>query len=220
MDFEFIFRIVQIALYAILCVVTYVRTGSLKTVVSTLNKEVFDMKTVRSPNYRADSDNLGFTPDNFRTEYSLNAHTHELEELPERTDLAELIKSSLDTCFEAALKRLLPDPEQTELDVQDEYSQSISDLDALVEAFNVADEWRERLGLEDTTSVDEVYKAMAKKSSELRLTLSNVNKLKSVTSAVKDEISNLEVLKNEKTPDTSKGVEQNVQENGKESAQA
>lgn len=146
----------SLALLIFVTVINWIRGGkSAKTV-----KEEF-MK-FRDANYRADmsledkdKEAQSFNP--LITQYRLNERTNQLEELPDKLDIKELIKSELHTALEPTLARLMPDEDEDDKNLA-LIDTASDDLDALSEMFEVAEDYRDRLGLDPSVSVEDVFK--------------------------------------------------------------
>lgn len=136
----------------------------------------------RMPDYRADKevnetvDAQSFT--NQRTEFKLNKRTNELEVLPDKTDLAQLIQSSIDTALDRVLQRLQPDVDDMPDTLEQDYDNSIDDLNDLAQAVEVAETYRERLNLPLEMSVTDIYKQVSDYSETLRQKISEKNTIK------------------------------------------
>ncbi|QXN75065.1 hypothetical protein [Microvirus mar18] len=182
--------------------ITFFRTGSLKTSVNKF-MEFTDMKT-RAPDYREkqvtearDENGLplkggivnsdgAIMPDpaaqsftNMRTEYKLDKRTNTLVELPDKTDLQELINSAVSTAFEQQIARLLVDHEQPIPDTNEQdYEDSVDDLMDFAAVLDRAEEYREKLGLPLEMPVTDVFAKVQSYSEDLKKKLSAQSAIK------------------------------------------
>lgn len=152
-------------------IVTFIRTGSVKKALQNLNliQGVTNM-TTRAPDYHQsanENDESIQSFENTRTDYVLNRHTNELEEKPEKIDLQSLINSAVDTALDRVLQKLMPDGSEIPDTIETDYENSIGDLDDLAQAMDIAEEYRERLGLPLEMSVSDIYKRVGEYSSNL-----------------------------------------------------
>lgn len=162
----------SLALLLFVTVVNWFRSGkSAKTV-----KEEF-MK-FRNANYFADlaaedkaKQGQVFNP--LVTQFRLNERTNQLEELPDKLDIRELVRSELHTALEPTLARLMPDDDEED-EIVRIIDSSADDLDTLNEAFEVAEEWRDRLGLGDEVSHSDIFKHIQEYRDQLSDKLKNV----------------------------------------------
>lgn len=101
-----------------------------------------------------------------RPAYVLNESTNELERLPSDEDIQAKIDSFLSSALDRILERYLPQDVEDSDDVAD-YASVKSDLSDLGEMYERAEEYRERYGLPDTMTVNEVFSAVQAKADEL-----------------------------------------------------
>lgn len=101
-----------------------------------------------------------------RPAYVLNESTNELERLPSDEDFQAKIDSFVSTALNRILDRYLPQDVQESDDIAD-YASVKSDLSDLGEMYERAEEYRERYGLPDTMSVNDVFAAVQAKADEL-----------------------------------------------------
>lgn len=173
MTYQQISFIVTTTLSIIAFIVVLIRTGSAKTAAKSAKELMENMAKYRASDYKDESAQT-FT--NERVEYTLNKHTNELEEKPIKTDLAELIQSSVETAFERVLQRLIPDTDEVPDTIESDYDQSIDDLNDLAVAIDVAEEYREKLGLPLEMSVSEIFGKVNEYSESLKQKLSDKSK--------------------------------------------
>lgn len=172
--------LIQWLFYALIFIISFCRTGSVKSALEALKKEI-DMK-YRTPDYRenqgdtVDDDGV-VTPyrdeyaqafDNFQTKYVYNRKTKDLEEEPEKVDLQELVNSSRDVALQKVLQQFLPP--QTQLDLAQDALTDMQDvLDASMEFKDMLEDYREKfeMPVEDFTE-DDVVNEIRKRSESLK----------------------------------------------------
>lgn len=116
-----------------------------------------------------------FTP--YRDDFLLNSSTGELEKLPIPENVQEKIDSYVECALERALERFLP-KNVTESDQIVDYTQSVEDLAVLGDAMEVAEAYREELGLPDNYSLAQIYAAVDARAKELKGQLGELGKKK------------------------------------------
>lgn len=174
-----------LALFIFVAVVNFLRNGKSAKII----KEEF-MK-FRSSDYRSDmsleqKNSSGQTFDPLITQYRLNERTNQLEELPDKLDIRELIKSELHTALEPTLARLLPEDDEDSKTVV--VIDSVSDdLDVLSEAFDVVENYRGLLGLDPSVSPEDVFDIVSKYRDSLSDKLKASAIKKEFKEAVSDE---------------------------------
>lgn len=140
---------------------------------SRLLQEVKNMQ-YRLPTYRQNEPAEAQEFSALKPKYELNERTNELVDSGEKIDIQKLINSAVDTCLERTLARLMP----TDTDIDDkivDLSDTRDDLESLTEALTVAEDWRERLDLPDTMSVQDVFKQIEQYEAKLRADIDTVN---------------------------------------------
>lgn len=139
-----------------------------------INKELQVMaktqqQTESTAKYRAADYRDSVTPDTvpeaqtfnpLLKQYRLNKRTNQLEELDDPLDIQQLIDSKVETALDRTLARLSP---QQPLDgaVTDCTEDYQDDLDLIADAMDVAEDYREKLGLADDVPVDQVFQKMS-----------------------------------------------------------
>lgn len=159
-NLELVTSCVCVLLGVIAFVVTFIRTGNIK-------KSIRDFKEVKD--MAKDERKYAQTFSETKKDYILNPATNELEELPLPKNIQDKIQSYIDTCLDSALEKFLPKVE--EVDEYADYTQRIDDLAALGEYMELAEDYRERLGLGDKASVADIYAAVDKSAKELKARL-------------------------------------------------
>lgn len=179
-EHEKVIDLVQVVFFFIISIMLYRKTGNIKY----LKECVHEMK-YRTPNYnvtektdkktgevvttivRASQDFSKLVPI-----YRLNKTTNELEKTEDFIDLQEQIESYKEVALQSMLERFMPKL----VDETADFVNVKGDLDMLTECFDVAEEYREKLGLDDTMSIQEVYKHMTEYSKTLADNIEKVKK--------------------------------------------
>uniref|UniRef100_A0AAU8AUE6 Uncharacterized protein n=1 Tax=Dulem virus 83 TaxID=3145794 RepID=A0AAU8AUE6_9VIRU len=172
------------AVYLLVSFVLYFRTRNNKYLMEVLNEVKY-----RLPDYREREPAEAQSFDTMKPVYRLNKQTNELELTDEVIDMQELLNSAKDYCLSACLERFLPT--QTVDETVAQRNAYYDDLDIMTQYYDIADEYREKLGLDDTISAEKVYEAMVNKASEL----DKFVKMQQNVSASKNN--NTEVMKDE-----------------------
>lgn len=158
-------------IFAILsCVLTFVRTGSIKKM---LNKDNIEMNKIK---YNTIS-TVKSVPQSFTEyvdNYILNPETNVLEKLDTPINVQDKINSFIDSCFQRSLERFMPQ-NVVEEDVVSDYTQRTQDLAGLAEAMEIAEDYRDKYHLPDTYSMSDIYSFVNKQASELKAKLNNPN---------------------------------------------
>lgn len=71
------------------------------------------------------------------------------------------------------------------------------DLDYLVEAFNKAEDYREKYNLSENLSIQDIYKVVSNKSNELVKQLNDFTEKQKLAAQIKEEVIKEEVVKDE-----------------------
>lgn len=149
-----------------------------------ISPEASDMK-FRKPTYRETltEDDKKSEVKSFKSlvpQYRLNKVTNLLEE-SEPLDIVKLVQSSVETALSNVLERLMPEtPKET---LYADYTQTADDLDILAEALDVAESYREKLGLSDELSAEEVFGKMSSYASDIEKKLKEIQSNVSQTNA-------------------------------------
>ena len=166
-------------------IVMFFRTKNVKYI-----KEIEDIVK-----YRVSSEKVkgAFTQDfegtRYVKQYRLNKATNALEECEEPLDVQALVNSCKDYCLQECLNRFFPADDKKSQVVQ-EYDDTLDDIDSLTEAFNVAEDYREKLGLSDEANITEIFAAMEKRSAELKKYVDVYQAQKNNISEVKENAQN------------------------------
>lgn len=108
----------------------------------------------------------------FEKDYILDEKTGELLEKEFPRNVQKEIDSHKDVALNVQLARLLPDPAQTESDV-DEYYQARGDLDDVMNAQNAVNEIREAYGLPETATLKDIREYVDKIVNDLKAKIVN-----------------------------------------------
>ncbi|AXH76675.1 MAG: hypothetical protein [Microviridae sp.] len=128
------------------------------------------------------------------TDYKYDEVTGELIELPTKRDVQAEIDSFASTALENVFDRFMPIKDLPPEEQAVEYRQRIiDDLELLAQASQVAEDYKEQMGLDSKLSISEVYKQVFLKSEELAKDI----KAKAETKAPEKE-KEKEVIPNEK----------------------
>jgi hypothetical protein len=98
--------------------------------------------------------------------YRLNKVTNELEKTDDFIDVQQQIESFKDMALQSMLERFMPN--QKLIDQTADFTAVKGDLDMLTETFDIAEEYREKLGMSDTATVQEIYAKMKSYSEDLK----------------------------------------------------
>lgn len=96
--------------------------------------------------------------------YRLNKATNELEKTDEYIDIQEQINSFKEQALQSMLDRFMPKL----VDETADFTNVKGDLDMLSESFAVAEEYREKFGLSDTATIQDIFKEVEKYSVALK----------------------------------------------------
>lgn len=110
-------------------------------------------------------------------DYILNPENNELEKLPVKKNIQAKIQSYLDCALERSLERLMPNVVSETEDVAEEYSHTKEDLAILGESLELAEHYRDELGLSPELSASEVFSAVSKHAEDLKNKLASFNKV-------------------------------------------
>lgn len=179
-DYEKIVSIIEFIVFFVISIMLYRKTGNIKYL-----KEVVDDMRYRTPSYNVTETldkKTGETTvqvqratqsfDKLVPIYRLNKVTNELEKTDEFVDIQEQIESYKEMALQSMLDRFMPKL----VDETADYTHVQNDLDYLTECFNVAEDYRERLNLSESASVQDVFAKMKEYSDRLKSDLENYQK--------------------------------------------
>lgn len=158
-------------IYALLIVVANL-FGSRST--NSKFKEVIKMLLYRTPDYRQAEDAEAQSFDRYKKQYELDNRTDTLVAKEQKLDVQALVDSKRESCLDKSLQRLMPDVAE-QSDMIADYTDTRDDLDMLADAFEVAEAWRDRLGLGDDVSVGDVFEKIKTYEHELKERLKEAN---------------------------------------------
>ena len=118
--------------------------------------------------------------------YVLNSSTNELERLAVDENVQVKIQSFLETAIERALERFLPNDVVEVDDIAERYNQSQLDLSELGKAYDMAESYREKFGLSDDCSVDDIFAKLSAYSEDLKTRIAKSKEVKSDEVSEKD----------------------------------
>lgn len=155
----------------LLCfMVTLFRTGSIKKALNEL-KEFEKMITYKTAEVQQSKPAKGQEFSETIKDYILDPVTNELQESPVPKNVQAVIQSHIDVALDRALERFLPNVQSEVDDVEQNYTEVSQDLASIADAFDLAEDYREKLGLGADVSVDEIFKKVAERADMLKQTL-------------------------------------------------
>lgn len=110
-------------------------------------------------------------------DYVLSARTNELQVSSISKNIQDYINSHIDTALERALQRFTV-PNVIDEDVVEDYTKKTDDLSSMAEAMEIAEYYRDAFNLPVTASISDIYAAVDKKASELKLKIKEVDDVK------------------------------------------
>lgn len=195
-EYSTLFEFVAVIFYVVFGFVIFLKTKNINYLT-----EVFD--TMKKILYRTEgtalesSENLvGQSFDENKPTYRLNKASGELEQ-DGTVNVQELINSAVSVALERMLDRFLP--LSTEIEEKTvELNSMNDDLDYLVEAFNKAEDYREKYNLSDNLSIQDIYQVISNKSNELVKEINDFTDKQKLATQIKEEVVSKEVVKGEK----------------------
>lgn len=164
--------------------ITLFRTGSIKKSINNF-LEVDNLK-FKTYNSAVAKKRHGQSFDEEIDDYILNTSSNELEKLPNKKNIQDIIQSYVDTCLERSLEKFLPNVISEDDDIVHDYDVHVSDLAVLADAMDAAETYREKLGLKPGSSLAEIYEAVDKEAVLLKQKLNEKKeKLKNEENAEK-----------------------------------
>lgn len=160
-------RLVCAIISIVAFIVTLVRTGSISHALMES-----DMK-YRSANYKPDTKQV-FT--NQRTDYKLNPVTNELEALDEKIDVQKEINSVKPSTIDDMLDAFLPQFPEAYKTAQAECRELVDDLYELGHALDIAEEYREKFGLSDDMTANQIFDYIGQRHNDLSAKLTELKK--------------------------------------------
>lgn len=182
--------IVVLAINLVLNIIQFFKTGS----ISKRTKSILESESMkyRLPNYREIEESPSQSFETEVTQYRLNKSTDELEELPDKLDIQQLVDSSAPSSLDNMLQALEPQLSKED-EIIDLHNEQLDDLDRFREADDYRLEICERYGLSPYTSFKKVLEYLQTQEAETRGKISVLqqqkNKKESVEDGVQKEIS-------------------------------
>lgn len=163
---ENIVNFIEFLFFGVLALLLYKKTGDTSVLKKILGGYIMKYRTA---NYIDDvkARDKGTTFEQFSHVYRLNKVTGELEDTGELIDIQEQINSCVSACLTEVLSKFFPDNVPIDDDNIVEVERMTDDLDALHEAFQVAESYRSALGLSDMATTAEIFAAMDAKRKDL-----------------------------------------------------
>ena len=106
----------------------------------------------------------------YEPDYVYNPDTKHLEPLPDK-NVQQYIQSYIECALERALERFMPKNVVNAEDTVEDYGEAVQDLGALGEAMEIAEEYREKLGLPDNYSMAQIYSAVDERAKKIKASL-------------------------------------------------
>lgn len=168
--------IISVLISAVFSVILFFRTGNKKYL-----KEVNDMIKYRSTSLNkvsTDGKNYSqnFEGTKYKPVYRLNKVTGELELTDEVIDITELINSAKEYCLNACLERFIPQNTDEESVVRESYDSTLTNLDELTYALELAEEYRDKFGMSIDASFEDIFKRVNDESVVLKSKLDSLKK--------------------------------------------
>lgn len=165
----------------IFSIVNFFRTGRLsKSAKQFICSEVNELKKDTSNYSQSFSEEI--------TDYILNPVTNELEVSPVPKNIQKYIDSYIDVALDRVLERFLPEQVIEDKDDVADYTQMQEDLAYMGDVFELAEDYRDKFGLDNNMSVQDIFRYVGTKSNELGEKLKNIGKK--------------EIVENEETQET------------------
>lgn len=163
--------IVLSVVFGFLCfLVAWIRTGSLKKAIIQL-KDYEDMIKYKTAEKAQAEKRVGQSFSNTVTDYILDPVTNELAESPIPKDVQAYIDSHIDVALDRALEKFLPKNVIDDNDTVADYTTTSQDLAVMGEAFEVAEDYRERYDLDPKMSVSDIYKYVGEQADKMKADL-------------------------------------------------
>lgn len=162
-DFS-ISEVISVSVSLFLAVFYGLKTHDIKKFLKEVNEIMYKFKTLQNSQ---GAETEGQTFDRTKPVYRLNKSTGSLEKTDEKVDIIEMVQSCVQTTLESILERYLPNGNDKHSQDVYEYDRMQDDLDMLMNAGNRLDAWREKLGLSEFATFDDIQKAILQAHSEL-----------------------------------------------------
>lgn len=160
--------LIPIVMGIISCIITFVRTGKIKSI----NNEVKEMK-YRVASYREKEEPKATTYVMEVPQYRLNKQTGELVELPTKKNLQEALNSFRDVALTDVIERYMPLEQSSDAPVLEAYEYNSDRLDALLIASEYTNELRKKYGYADTATLSDMIADLQAKNEKIVQTIKN-----------------------------------------------
>lgn len=141
----------------------------------------------RLPNYRETEESPSQSFETEVAQYRLNKSTDELEELPDKLDIQQLVDSSAPSALDNMLQSLEPQLSEED-EIIDLHNEQLDDLDRFREADDYRLEICERYGLSPYTSFKKVLEYLQTQEAETRGKISVLQQQKIKKESVEDGV--------------------------------
>lgn len=187
--------IIVLAINFVLNIIQFFKTGG----ISKRTKSILeDYMKYRLPNYRETEKSPSQSFETEVTQYRLNKSSNELEELPDKLDIQQLVDSSVSSALDNMLQALEPQLSEED-EVIDLHNEQLDDLDRFREADDYRLEICERYGLSPYTPFKKVMEYLQTQEAETRGKISVLQQQKNIK---KESVEN--GLQKETSEDTQK----------------
>lgn len=173
MSFDEIVQYVLLGISVLLAVLNCLTRGRYKNILS----EVKKVLNYRSADYRTNPEDIdcGTVFSNLIPQYRLNKATGMLEEC-DPIDITKLVNSSRNVELKTLLAKLEQGNAELTQSVKSQYEDYSDDLDELANALDVAEEYREKFGLDENVSVSDIFAKIEQERDKLKTTLDTLSK--------------------------------------------
>lgn len=176
-DYEKIISIIEFVVFFIFSIMLYRKTGNIKYLTEVVDKmkyrtahyNVTECTDKKTGEVKTVVNRCSQSFDKLVPIYRLNKVTNELEKTDEFIDIQEQIESYKEMALQSMLERFMPKL----VDDTADYTAIKGDLDFLTESLDIAEEYREKFGLSDTATTQDIFSHMKKYSEELKVALDN-----------------------------------------------
>ena len=121
----------------------------------------------------------------FKPTFKLNEVSNELE-ITGKVDVQELINSCREMCLQSVLERFLPTSDTLNVSLQSEVNVLNDDLDYFMKVTSLANDYKEKLGLDPSLSVNDVFAKVKDLSVKLKNSMEVKNDAQKESSFVKE----------------------------------
>lgn len=161
--------------------IVYKRTGNLKKSIQIMQEVDEKLMKYRMSDYRQENheevSTTGQTFSNFETQYKYNKNTKMLEELPNKRDIQAEIDSYKNCALDYILEKFLPAGGQIQ-EVTTRLNKYEDDLFEMSKLSQLAEDYKDRFGLSEDLSIEDVFAEVSKQSDLLKTQIDEYNKVK------------------------------------------